>query len=197
MATKNPFKGTVKALLSKTESRIALVIERKDGKYYLTNGTMLLMVDIPTYDSFLRPLSPMFIPLMDGQRASTENTKELPKIDEGDELVFYKTYSGNVKSEHERATATGFYYTVKAGMGELWKCGDELACFNTKCSEPFRELLEFYKGSPRSSGSWNSGIHFEDEQERCGMFILPVAYKHELMEQRIKELSELEITGRK
>lgn len=188
MATKNPFKGMVKALLSKTTNRVALVIERKDGKYYLTNGQMILMVDVLTYDSFLRPLSPMFIPLVDGLRAETDSTKELPNVENGRELIFVGLYNEMVSSEHGYVKQTGFYFNTEAGMSELWNCGNELAMFSVKYAEPLCELATAYNARIKGKGTWQNGIHFEDEQERCGAIILPINYDGAEVRQSIDEL---------
>lgn len=191
MASKNNFKGVSKALLSKTGT---FIIERKDEKYYITNGQMILMLDELTYDNLLRPLSPMFIQLADGQVARTEAKNELPKVDKENRIFVCETYKSCVKDEHGYVKTIGFYYKANGKMLEIFECGNELATFDTKYSEPFVELATLYGETPKGAGTWNSSIYFDGGQ--CGMLILPVNYEQNFIQQKIDKLNALKIKGR-
>ena len=81
MANYNKFKKH--AMIFAKNRRQRIMIERIDDRYYITEGHTMLCVPTVFYDVMLRPLSPLFLPLENGQKAARRPGDDLAEIDQG------------------------------------------------------------------------------------------------------------------
>lgn len=78
---KNMYKAHCNLFIRATKGG-RLSLQREAGYYYITDGPTLLKVPAPMYDEYIRPLSPLFIPLKDGERATKQRTGNFMELDQ-------------------------------------------------------------------------------------------------------------------
>lgn len=95
----NIYKKHAKAL-EKGAKKNRLWLQRSDNTYYITDGCSMLKVPASVYDYYIRPVSPIFIPLEDGQKSVKSVCDVLPVLsDDGlDPKEIFETYSKNTAS---------------------------------------------------------------------------------------------------
>ena len=79
MATINLYKKH--AMLFAKNKKQRIVITRENDCYYITDGFTMLKLPAVYYDVLIRPLSPLFLQLENGQKAIRKPAEELPEID--------------------------------------------------------------------------------------------------------------------
>ena len=79
MATINLYKKH--ALLFVKNKKQRIIIQRENDCYYITDGCTMLKLPAVYYDVLIRPLSPLFLQLENGQKAIRKPGEELPEID--------------------------------------------------------------------------------------------------------------------
>ena len=79
MATTNLYKKHATLFVKNKKQRT--VITRENDCYYITDGFTMLKLPAVYYDVLIRPLSPLFLHLENGQKAIRKPGEELPEID--------------------------------------------------------------------------------------------------------------------
>ena len=79
MATINLYKKH--ALLFAKNKKQRIIIQRENDCYYITDRFTMLKLPAVYYDVLIRPLSPLFLQLENGQKAIRKPGEELPEID--------------------------------------------------------------------------------------------------------------------
>ena len=79
MATTNLYKKH--AMLFAKNKKRRIIIQRENDCYYITDRSTMLKLPAVYYDILIRPLSPLFLQLENGQKAIREPGEELPEID--------------------------------------------------------------------------------------------------------------------
>ena len=79
MATTNLYKKHAMLFVKNKKRRI--VITRENDCYYITDAFTMLKLPAVYYDVLIRPLSPLFLQLENGQKAIRKPGEELPEID--------------------------------------------------------------------------------------------------------------------
>lgn len=79
MANYNQFKKHAMIFAKNKKQRI--IIERIEDHYYISEGFTMLCVPYVFYDVLIRPLSPLFLPLENGQKATRRPGEDLAQID--------------------------------------------------------------------------------------------------------------------
>lgn len=78
MATYNNYKKH--AMIFAKNKKQKIIITRENDCYYIANGYTMLKLPAVYYDVLLRPLSPLFLQLENGQKAIRRPGEELPEI---------------------------------------------------------------------------------------------------------------------
>lgn len=81
MATINLYKKH--ALLFAKNKKQRIIIQRENDCYYISEGFTMLKLPAVYYDVLIRPLSPLFLQLENGQKAIRRPGEELPEMDVG------------------------------------------------------------------------------------------------------------------
>lgn len=81
MATYNNYKKH--AMIFAKNKKQKIIITRENDHYYISEGYTMLKLPAVYYDVLLRPLSPLFLQLENGQKAIRRPGEELPEIDPG------------------------------------------------------------------------------------------------------------------
>lgn len=81
MATYNNYKKH--AMIFTKNKKQKIIITRENDSYYISEGYTMLKLPAVYYDVLLRPLSPLFLQLENGQMAIRRPGEELPEIDPG------------------------------------------------------------------------------------------------------------------
>ena len=79
MATTNLYKKH--ALLFAKNKKQRIIIQMENDCYYITDGFTMLKLPAVYYEVLIRPLSPLFLRLENGQKAIRKPGEELPEID--------------------------------------------------------------------------------------------------------------------
>lgn len=91
MANYNQFKKHAMIFAKNKKQRI--IIERIEDRYYISEGFTMLCVPSVFYDVLIRPLSPLFLPLENGQKAirrpGEDQKINIRLMDVGGKLVQY------------------------------------------------------------------------------------------------------------
>ena len=81
MATYNSYKKH--AMIFAKNKKQKIIITRENDCYYISEGCTMLKLPAVYYDVLIRPLSPLFLQLENGQKAIRRPGEELPEIDPG------------------------------------------------------------------------------------------------------------------
>ena len=79
MATTNLYKKH--AMLFAKNKKQRIIIQRENDCYYISDGFTMLKLPAVYYDVLIRPLSPLFLQLENGQKAIRKPGEEPPEID--------------------------------------------------------------------------------------------------------------------
>ena len=79
MATTNLYKKH--AMLFAKNKKQRIIITRENDCYYIAEGFTMLKLPAVYYDVLIRPLSPLFLQLENGQKAIRKPGEDLPEID--------------------------------------------------------------------------------------------------------------------
>lgn len=79
MATYNSYKKH--AMIFAKNKKQKIIITRENDCYYISEGFTIFKLPAVYYDVLLRPLSPLFLQLENGQKAIRRPGEELPEID--------------------------------------------------------------------------------------------------------------------
>ena len=81
MATYNNYKKH--AMIFAKNKKQKIIITRENDCYYVSEGYTMLKLPAVYYDVLIRPLSPLFLQLENGQKAIRRPGEELPEMDVG------------------------------------------------------------------------------------------------------------------
>lgn len=81
MATYNNYKKH--AMIFAKNKKQKIIITRENDCYYISEGFTMLKLPAVYYDVLIRPLSPLFLTLENGQKAIRRPGEELPEMDMG------------------------------------------------------------------------------------------------------------------
>lgn len=79
MATYNNYKKH--AMIFAKNKKQKIIITRENDCYYISEGCTMLKLPAVYYDVLIRPLSPLFLQLENGQKAIRRPGEELPEMD--------------------------------------------------------------------------------------------------------------------
>lgn len=155
-ATKNPYKKHAMVFVKNKERTI--IVERTGDNIYISEGFSMLRIPYIYYEFYIRPLSPLFVALEDGQKATREGKSEIPTVGYSDGSLARIFDNANATLD---TTVTPFLYDASecAHNIRLVQVGNRLAQYNdTYLSAAMEYAIAFNATNDR-----HPVLKFEDE----------------------------------
>ena len=171
MANYNQFKKHAMIFAKNKKQRI--IIERIEDRYYISEGFTMLRTPSVFYDVLIRPLSPLFLPLENGQKATRRPGEILAEIEPGTTREFADIFTRY--SCETPATVTPFMYAPVQDQKiniRLVDVGGKLVQYNDGYISAIMEYADSFKASAERFPV----LKWEDEAG-TGCLILPVNNK--------------------
>lgn len=174
MANRNIFKKHCNLFIKNKKQNV--LIERYDDNYYISDGFTLLRVPEFIYNCSVRPLSPMFIPLENGQGAIRRPGETLPDIKPGHRTTTLHDCFTKYEAINP-VTVTPFVYNPvndpKMFIRLVTLHDNRPMCYN----DYYMEAIHEYCGVLTATADRFPALKWEDPTNRTACMVLPVNAK--------------------